>query len=152
MSTWGFAWIGGKIKRGKLLILLITIVLMVCNLSIVFTFLNNSFRVKALRLETELPELLINDFNKNCLLILGEEKIFSLDDSLNTIRLDNFLENSEKFLEKSDCVVFLEDWFCLRKDGGSKRKLCEEIKTTFDVLSTKKYFLEEIQYNLYKIK
>ncbi len=152
LSVWGFAWFGAKIKRTQKLILAIFLLLALVNIYVVFKINNNSFRTKALRLETELPLLIAKEPWHYCLFVVNETKTLSSGGEFDLISAKNFLVDNEKYLNNSDCVMFISDWYCIRKDGANRRKVCDKIINNFNTKLIKRYSLEEISYGVYAIK
>jgi len=151
LAVWGLAWLDGKIKRGRSLSIVIIIISMIIGIYSVFSVSNRSYRIHALRLESEMPEFIKNQPWQNCLLIMNETKVLEPDKNFHTMRLDDYLKNRQEVLDKNECVMFYEDWYCVRQDGGSRKNDCEKIKKEFKNNLINSYSLEEIKYSFYKL-
>jgi 4-amino-4-deoxy-L-arabinose transferase-like glycosyltransferase len=152
LAVWGFAWFGVKMKRTQILVLAIFLALAILNIYFVFEVNSNSFRTKALRLETELPILIGKEVWHDCLLLVDETKTLSSGGDFNLISAQNFLLDSEKYISNSNCIIFISDWYCIRKDGANRKKVCDKIINNFDTKLINRYSLEEISYGAYAIK
>lgn len=108
-------------------------------------------RVQGLILETRVPELAQRDIPINCLIVVSEEKTIGATTDFETMRLDDFLNQAKNVLSDNNCVLFYEDWFCLRSDGASQKEKCDKLKEEFDIALYKKYKESGVTYNFYKI-
>ena len=86
------------------------------------------------KLETRIPELAEKDIPPDCLIIANQPAILKSTTDLNVVDIDKFLADSEyqkEIFNKSQCILFFEDYCCLEWNTYGSREKCDKIKDTF---------------------
>jgi len=141
-----------KIKR--LILPIITVILVI--LFIPYSIQASTyFRSDAHKLETKIPELAEKDIGDKCIIIANLPTILKSTTHLNVEDIGYFLTYKsfqEDILNKSDCVLFFEDIYCLDFDFGGFKEKCQNIKKDYILEPYISYSESDKTYTFYNVK
>jgi len=144
-----------KIFKIKKMILLMIAVILVISFIPYSIKASTYFRSDAHKLETKIPELAEKDIGDKCIIIANLPTILKSTTHLNVVDIGYFLTYKsfqEDTLNKSDCVLFFEDIYCLDFDFGDYKEKCQNIKKDYSLEPYISYSEGDKTYTFYKIK
>lgn len=141
-----------RIKNKILPLIAIVLVILFVPYSIKASTYFNSI---AHRLETRIPELAEKDIGDNCIIIANFPTILKSTTNLNVADIGYFLAYKsfqEDILNKSDCVLFFEDIYCLDFDFGDYKEKCQNIKKNHSLEPYVSYSEGDKTYTFYNVR
>ena len=151
IASWGFCLLD-KSKGGKIIgaILLSLIVI-----SLFPDIVSSLQPVYPHQLETKIPELIEKEVAHDCYIVTEWPTIITSTTDLKVMSTRNALDNPElfdSFLKQTECVLFLEDSYCLENpDESNDMWRCRDFLKKFNFTKVRTFKGGELQFNLYKI-